>query len=205
MHPPFFDNKFLLLDNQDNMDLSLDTPQEDELAVNMLTAGWGGVSPYMPVVLMRQEKEFRAFFSFKEGKRLDGRLAVDVWSEAFMFFVRKVSLVSGDRRLVLKSPVHTARVALLLQLFPQAQFVYIHRNPIDVLQSALNMADKTYWFSYLNRPDEAHVREFVLSQFEILFDEYEADKGLIPQGNLVEVRFDSLESDLVGCVRACVI
>jgi len=35
-------------------------------------------------------------------------------------------------RLLLKSPVHTSRVGLLLQLFPQAQFVYLHRDPLTV-------------------------------------------------------------------------
>ena len=37
----------------DNMQLSLDTPQEDELAVNVLSAG---TSPYMPLIFMRQER-----------------------------------------------------------------------------------------------------------------------------------------------------
>ena len=38
----------------------------------------------------------------------------------------------AGRRLVLKSPVHTARVELLLKLFPDAQFIYIHRDPETV-------------------------------------------------------------------------
>jgi hypothetical protein len=41
--------------------------------------------------------------------------------------------------------VHTARVALLLQLFPDASFVYLHRHPLVVYQSACHMADTTYW------------------------------------------------------------
>ena len=45
----------------DNVALTFDSPQEDELATNVLTAG---TSPYMPIVLMRQEPMFRRFFSF---------------------------------------------------------------------------------------------------------------------------------------------
>ena len=33
------------------------------------------------------------------------------------------------RRLLIKSPVHTARVPLLRRLFPRASFVYLHRHP----------------------------------------------------------------------------
>lgn len=76
---------------QDNMDLGLDTPQEDELAMNVLS---GGVSPYMPLVLMRQEPEFRPFFTFKEPVDVHGRQAVDRWTEAFLYFLKKVSVHS---------------------------------------------------------------------------------------------------------------
>jgi hypothetical protein len=34
-----------------------------------------------------------------------------------------------QRRLLLKSPCHTARVELLLAEFPDAQFIYLHRDP----------------------------------------------------------------------------
>lgn len=49
-----------------------------------------------------------------------------------------------DLRLLIKSPVHTARVKLLLELFPDAQFIYIHRHPFDVFKSAVNMAGKIF-------------------------------------------------------------
>ena len=43
--------------------------------------------------------------------------------------------------LLVKSPVHTARVRMLLKLFPKARFLYIHREPLKVFASAANMAD----------------------------------------------------------------
>lgn len=46
----------------------------------------------------------------------------------------QVSLQAGGKPLVVKSPVHTARVRLLLRLFPRARFIYLHRPPLDVLQ-----------------------------------------------------------------------
>lgn len=147
---------------------------------------------------MRDEPDFRPFFTFKGHATVDGVAAVETWKQAFTSFLKKVSVTTNGKRLVLKSPVHTARVELLLSLFPKAQFVYVHRHPLVVLQSALNMAEKTYWYSYLQKPDQIHVHEFILNQFEVLFDAYEADKALIPPGNLVEVRFETLETGLVA-------
>ncbi|VEU34896.1 unnamed protein product [Pseudo-nitzschia multistriata] len=80
---------------------------------------------------------------------------------------------SGGRRLILKSPVHTARIALLNQLFPEAQYIYIHRNPYDVFRSAAHMADTTYWYTYMNTPSNDQITEFILRQYEILYDRYE--------------------------------
>ena len=55
---------------------------------------------------------------------------------------------------MLKSPVHTARVELLLRLFPDAQFVYIHRHPETIYRSACHMADTTYGHMYLATPTD---------------------------------------------------
>lgn len=53
----------------------------------------------------------------------------------------QVTLRCGGRKpLLIKSPVHTARVALLLKLFPRARFVYVHRDPLTTFCSAAHMA-----------------------------------------------------------------
>jgi hypothetical protein len=46
----------------------------------------------------------------------------------------KRGVVSKDKPkpLLIKSPVHTARIPLLLRLFPKAKFIYMHRNPYEV-------------------------------------------------------------------------
>ena len=53
-------------------------------------------------------------------------------------FLRKLTLKYG-RPLVLKSPPHTARIRLLLGLFPDARFVHIHRDPYVVFRSTRHM------------------------------------------------------------------
>ena len=42
------------------------------------------------------------------------------------------------RRLIIKSPVHTARITILRRLFPRATFVYLHRHPGNHLTSILS-------------------------------------------------------------------
>lgn len=54
---------------------------------------------------------------------------------------------SAPKPLLIKSPVHTARVALLLRLFPRARFVYVHRDPLTTFASAAHMANTYYWWA----------------------------------------------------------
>jgi len=43
---------------------------------------------------------------------------------------------------------------------------------------------------YLKRPTSAQIHDFILSQFAILWDEFAADRALIPPGRLVEITRD---------------
>jgi len=186
----------------DNVKLDFDLPQEDELATNVISAG---TSPYMPLFFMKQEPEFRPFYAFDD--RGDGDASSDEWLEAsamararktwidsFLYLLRKLTVRAenertsssgeGPRRLILKSPVHTARIGLMNQLFPEAQFIYIHRNPYDVFRSAAHMADTTYWYTYLNTPSDEDITEFILRQYEILYDRYEEGRTQILSAEL---------------------
>ncbi|GBG27481.1 Ankyrin repeat domain-containing protein 1 [Hondaea fermentalgiana] len=182
----------------DNVKISFDVPQEDELALNLFTAG---KSPYMPLAFMNREPEFRDYFTFDNVPEAKTR-----WIAALYEFLRRVTadyVARGakTRRMVMKSPCHVARARLLYQLFPKAQFVYIHRNPYTVWKSAANMADKTYWHTYLARPTDEHITEFILRQYEILFDEYRAARAEIPPEQFMIVSFDQLDADGLGTLE----
>lgn len=89
----------------------------------------GGTSPYMPLVMMRDQALFQPYYQLESASAADTAR----WLGAFTWFLKKVTLRAGGHKpLLLKSPVHTARVPLLLKLFPRAKFIYIHRDPYTV-------------------------------------------------------------------------
>jgi omega-hydroxy-beta-dihydromenaquinone-9 sulfotransferase len=197
----------------DQVQLSFDLPQEDELAVTVLT---GGISGYMALYFMNQERSFRPYYAFEEPvdepkqeeehgmDPADLAAARRTWTTAFLHLCRKLSLRDGNgtKRLLLKSPVHTARIQLLLSLFPHAKFIYLHRNPYDIFRSACHMADTTYWYTYLQVPADNHaIQEFILRQYEILWYFYERDRNLFAPDQLVEVAYDDLTQDPVETVK----
>lgn len=180
----------------DNMKLHFDLPQEDELGTNLL-AGCT-VSPYNSLFFMRDEREYRKYQCFLDEEIDDGDL--QQWSKAFLSFIRKVKLrdvlkmkmkmrrrmggrdsnssSNRPRQLVLKSPCHTGRVKLLLKLFPNAKFVFIHRNPYEVFLSGAHLATTTYGWMFLQKPDDEDMQEYILKQGEILHNEYFSCRGI---------------------------
>ena len=162
----------------DKMKLHFDLPQEDELATCLLTGF--RCSPYLSLYFPRNEREFREYQSFRNASRND----VDTWTKAFLKLVNKLKIrdilklrnegcdLLKSRQLLLKSPCHTARVRLLLKLFPNAKFVYIHRNPYEVFLSSAHMASTTYGYCFLQKPSDSDLQEYILRQGEILIGEY---------------------------------
>jgi hypothetical protein len=192
----------------DNMRLAHDSPQEDEVATNQLSSCLA--SPYAPLMFPKLEEKFRPFY------RLDGEDEeypckledARIWRDNFWYFVQKVTYAAENsrkkddalkkkrRRLVLKSPVHMARIKLLARMFPKAQFLVCHRHPYETFQSAANMADKYYWSCFLQAPrNREEIEEFIFRQGEILHDAYEKDlkdiDDLTPR--VMEIPFKELD------------
>ena len=79
--------------------------------------------------------------------------------------MRKLTFKYG-RPLVLKSPPHTARIRLLLEMFPEARFVHIHRHPYQVFRSCRHYHDTAVWYSYLQKPDTSLNDDRIIRRYE---------------------------------------
>jgi hypothetical protein len=176
----------------DNVGLSLASPQEDEFAL----CGTCFRSPCMAWVFPRQREKFNQYLTFKD---VDAKELAE-WKEAFLEFLRKVQL-RNDRPLILKSPPHTARIRLLLELFPEAKFVHIHRNPFRVFQSSRGGFLTMFRWHGLQRPDLNTLDDWILSQYREMYEAFFEQKSLIPAGRLHEIGFEQLERDPIGEVR----
>jgi len=128
----------------DNMALDFQAPQEDEFAPCLMSLH----SLYLGISFPRREEHYARYLTFEDVPPAE----IEQWKSAFVEFMRKLSF-KYHRPLVLKSPPHTARIRILLDLFPDARFVFIHRDPYQVFQSCRHYFDTATWFTYLQRPD----------------------------------------------------
>jgi hypothetical protein len=103
--------------------------------------------------------------------------------------------------LIFKSPPNTCRIKLLLDIFPDARFVHIHRNPYTVYQSTMRMlqvGDEGFRFQ---RSDPARLHGRILRQYQVMYDAFFEERKLIPAGRLCEVGFEDLEADPLGTLE----
>ncbi len=61
------------------------------------------------------------------------------YRRAYHHIIQKKTMTGKGKRLVLKSPDNTARVDMLQELYPDARFVNIYRDPYAVINSTVNM------------------------------------------------------------------
>jgi hypothetical protein len=170
----------------DNMGLDLASPQEDEFA---LCSG-SLVSSCMQWIFPRIKERFGKYLTLQ---------AVDAaelarWQNMLMTFVKKLQL-RYPRPLLLKSPQHTARIRFLLQLFPDAKFVHIHRNPFRVFQSSCRLFHIMFKWHGLQRPNLDPVEDWVLKQYREMYEAFFEQQKLIPAGHYCEIGFEELEQN----------
>lgn len=176
----------------DNVRVSLQAPNEDEFAICGMTL----YSPYAGLVFPRRQGQHDPFLTFRDVA--EGVVAQ--WKAALVFFLKKLTWKYG-RPLVLKSPPHTCRIRLLLDLFPDARFVHIHRNPYIVFQSTRHWLRIAGPWWHLQRPDLNHVEARILRTYKEMYEVFFEERLLIPAGHFHEVSFEKLEAEPVVQMR----
>jgi hypothetical protein len=177
---------------QDNMKIGVLEPQEEEYALCSLI----GRSLLLSLAFPRRAEHYDRYVTLHD---LSAEELAE-WKSAYLWFLKKLSYKYG-RALILKSPGHTGRIRLLLELFPDARFVHVHRNPYAVFQSTRHAVRKIAPVVALQRPDYSDLDERTLRQYREVYDRFFEERALIPKGRFYEVRFEELERDPVGQVR----
>ena len=180
---------------QDDVPVGFERPQEEEFGMMMLGEG----TPYLTHAWPRFGPADSDYLDFK-GLSAAARKK---WADAYMWFYKRLALRHGGKPLVMKSPANAARLKLLTELFPQARFIYIARNPLAVFPSTVKLWRALYSTQGLHNPPylDSWLDDYVLDMFARLTEDFEEDKHLIPADRLVELRYEDLVKDPIGTMR----
>jgi LPS sulfotransferase NodH len=186
--------KFLLPANRpmDNMLAGWDHPQEDEFALCNL----GVPSPYLTNAFPNRPPLYQEYLDMR------GVPAADVarWKRSLLWFLKCITM-HNPKRIVLKSPPHTARVRTLLELFPKAKFVHIIRDPYVIFPSTVNLWKRLYRDQGLQVPTYQGLDEHVFKTLNRMYEAFEADRKLIGPGQFCEIRYEELVASPLAEMR----
>jgi len=178
----------------DNIPLLFDAPQEEEFAV-------ANLSPYSFIHAFSFPRRAPDFFQRYVLLRGLTETALAEWTAIYLTILRKATLSTGGKRLVLKNPANGGRIRTLLNLFPDAKFIDMYRNPYDLFVSTRNVWRTVLPRSQLQGISSDQIEAYVLRFFSQLVQNLLVEKALIPPGHLVEVRFEDLEVAPLAEVR----
>jgi len=177
----------------DAMPIAWEHPQEDEFALCSL----GVPSPYLQFAFFNERHRYERYLDMQDVP--DGTVAR--WKKAFVWFLKCLTL-REPKRVILKSPPHTCRIKILLDLFPNARFVHIVRDPFEVFPSMTKTWRRLSEDNYIRAPRFEGLEDHVLATFQHMYDVFESDRQLIDPSRFCEVRYEGLVEDPIGQVRA---
>jgi hypothetical protein len=169
----------------DAVPLGIDEPMSEDFAL----AGLTHMSHYLNYFFPRiAEQTFRQTVLFEGANSRD----VAHWSRMFEYLLRKVSYASHGRRLLLKNPPNLGRVSEVLKLYPDAKFIHVYRNPYLVHASTMKLMERFMVNLAFQSHDPLEIEEFGARRHQLIFENWERDKGLIPAQNLIELRHEDI-------------
>lgn len=172
----------------DNMLFGWERPQEDEFALALM----GLPSTYTDFAFPQQPHR-AGQLDLSDLKPHERRR----WKRLFLRFLQEVTVRTG-KRLVLKSPPHTARIPLLLELFPEAKFLHIVRDPRVVFPSTVNLWKSLARHHGLQKPLWPNLEEKVFREFRIIYERLDEARPLLKADQFHELRYEHLVVNPIG-------
>jgi hypothetical protein len=168
----------------DDVMMGAELPQEEEYSV-------GGLSPfsyYQGWCFPQNMKYYNKFVCLNAVSPV----TLEKWKKMYLYLVKKATLYNGGRRLVTKNPANTARIKQLLELFPDAKFIHIYRNPYHVYYSMMRfMGIVIPLYCVQTPPPIEEVEKTMMELYAEMHQKYLSEREYIPDGNLIEIRYEN--------------
>ena len=108
-------------------------------------------------------------------------------------FIEESDISLKGKQLLLKSPTNTSRIKQLLEIFPDAKIIHIYRNPYSVCLSTRKLYNDIFPLFSLQEPVSPEEAEEVQFQvYEQMYKKYFLEKEYIPEGNLIEIKYEDI-------------
>ena len=171
----------------DNMEAGFDRPQEDEFAL----VSMGLPSPYRNIIFSNNGLNIDTDYLTLRNVSAEDRKA---WLEGLDTFLKTLTFLNPEKRVVLKSPPHTGRIKTILERYPDAKFVHIHRNPYAIFPSTYNLWMRLSKDEGAQPPTGKGMEEYIFDNLNTMYEAFEEDVKSLPANQFCEIAYKDLTS-----------
>ena len=179
----------------DNVKLSPDFPQEEEFALGNMTKASFYHFFYFPSLNDRLYEKYI---------RLKGvsKNAITSLKSKYHELLVKAALNTHKKQIIIKNPLNTGKIKLLLEMYPDAKFIHIYRNPVVTFLSTEKFYKSLLPATYLQEYEDDYITEKIIQNYKNLMTDFFDTKDLIPEENLIEIKFEDFEKDNLAYMKA---
>ena len=167
----------------DDVEMNADFPQEDQYAIGAFSK----YSYYHGWCFPKNMELYNKYVLMDDVTKKD----IDNWKDVYLYILKKITLQNNGKRLLLKNQDNTAKIKLLLDIFPNAKFVFIKRNPYDLYCSMMKFMSIVIPYYCIQKPPKIEeLEESMINLYIKIFNKYFEERKLIPKGNIVEIKYE---------------
>ena len=173
----------------DNVTAGWTRPQEDEFALLTLAAP----TPYERMAFPNDPPPHMEFLDMEGCDPAD----LKKFETGLRDFVKAITFLT-DKRVLLKSPPHTGRIAFLSRLFPGAKFIHIVRDPFALFPSTVRLWKSLDEVQGLQMPRGKGLEEYVYECLTRMYRGFEKQRLEIDAKNICDLRYEALVQNPVA-------
>jgi hypothetical protein len=177
---------------QDNVKMTIDTPKEEEFAMANMSQTSYIHSFFFPKSAL---KIFNESVLFSEGNLRNH------WKKKYDYFLKKMVFKYKNNRLLLKSPANTARLKEIIELYPEAKFIHIYRNPYDVYLSTERLYERILPITSFQKANNHNMEKYIIEAYSKMYQKYFLERKNIPSNQLFEVSYESFVKEPVATIQ----
>jgi hypothetical protein len=171
----------------DNVQYDLTLPMEETFAV-------GNFTPYTINHLLAFPIVWEKYIPCAFVDELPPRQRA-AFQRAYTHMLKKITWLQKGKQLILKSPDNTARIGAMLEMYPDAKFVNIYRDPYDTVLSTVNMFKSQLRLVRLSKMPDMDVDEYIENViveeiFEPMYKDLFRREGDFKPGHYVSVKYE---------------
>jgi hypothetical protein len=175
----------------DNVRMDMDFPQEEEF-------GLMNIQPYTIYKFFLYPSEYDRII---EKELFTGNLparGLSLWKKQYASMISKAIFNTGGKRFIGKNPCNLTRISLLKQMYPGAKFIFIHRDPCQVIESLYRFILSIFPGVQLQDVPADFSREKVAGLYQKIMNAYFNTRDKLNSSDLIEIRMDEFLRDKMG-------